>query len=93
MALFAKAPALAPEAAAAARIRAEAARLVVQTRRSLAVIRAEMAKAGAAKAATALGTDDATELAALYAKAKAVVAAAGEMVEDLPDTGQEIKPA
>jgi len=84
MALIEKPPTLTVEQVASARIRAEAARLVVQTRRSLAVIRDEVARVGKAKVATALGAADAAELATLYAKAKAVVAAAGETVEDLP---------
>jgi len=93
MALIEKPPTLTAEQVSAARIRAEVARLIVQTRRSLAVIRAEMARIGKGKAATALGEADEAELAALYAKAKAVVTAAGETVEDLPGTGPEVGPA
>jgi len=73
-----------PAEAAAAAVRAQAVRLVAATRMHLANIRAEVGKVGRANVAAALGAVDATELAAFYSKAKAMLAAVGETVEDLP---------
>jgi biotin synthase-like enzyme len=83
MALIAK-PGTPAEAAAAA-VRTQVARLVAATRMHLANIRLAMGeKAGRPDVAAALEAADAAELAAFYSKAKALLAAVGETVEDLP---------
>ena len=73
-----------PAEAAAVVVRAQAVRLVLATRMHLNNIRTEVGKVGRANVAAALGAADAAELAAFYNKAKAMLAAVGETVEDLP---------
>jgi hypothetical protein len=73
-----------PAEAAAATVRTQVAHLVATTRMHLGNIRLEVQKAGKTPVAAVLGAADAAELAAFYSKAKAMLEAVGETVEDLP---------
>ena len=69
---------------AAVVVRSQAMQLATVAKVYLTNIKAEVAKAGRANVAAALGAADAAELVAFYNKATAMLAAVGETVEDLP---------
>ena len=75
---------LAPDAEAAQEVRQAMTRMAVAVRFQANAVVMAAGRVGKAKLAAALGPDDAAELAAVWPKVKALLAALGQVSKDLP---------